>query len=80
MSEPDRLEGRIVNVCDRQYDCEDDDDDDGDEDCDQDKDGEGMCWGRLSGRDHRDQSRAPGHRRHGHLDPLVRLRLGQGPP
>lgn len=48
MDEPDRLEGRIVNVCDREYECEDDDDDDC-VDCGEDKDGEGMCWGRLSG-------------------------------
>ena len=48
MGEPDRLEGRIVNVCGRERDCEDDDDDDC-EDCGEDKSDEGMCWGRLSG-------------------------------
>ncbi len=48
MEEPDRLEGRIVDVCDREYDCEDDDDDDC-VDCGEDKSDEGMCWGRLSG-------------------------------
>lgn len=52
LTDPDRLETGILNVCDRAYDCEDDDDgdDDGDcEDCGEEKSGDGLCWGRLSG-------------------------------